>query len=199
MNGAPQKTETGHTGGFSLVEVTLALGVFALALVTLLGLLTPALEQARSARQQHAAVEVIAVVGEALRSGQFEDSLPNSAFDAVYRMVASEPGLLFVFSTRDDETPGVQVTRDPSRVLEVDRFLFAARVSAAGLNPPDYLVPLGETYALNTSNPRDYPEGYLALRVDLYELPVPPPGTVFVPPPLVPERFLFSFHTAVVR
>ena len=57
------------TNGFSLIEVTLALGVASIGLTTIIGLLSVATETGRHATQVSAAVNLFAAVAADLRTG----------------------------------------------------------------------------------------------------------------------------------
>ena len=181
---------------FSLVEVTLALGILALALVSLLGLLIPTLDQAREVRLTHATNEMIGTLSERLVHLDLDNDGSTSAFEEVFRRVASEPGIFFLY---EQEGGGVVFTPEASRVENVDQFLFAAKIAPSGANPATLLQAGEEGYTLNVAQPDNYPEAYLALRVDLHTLPVPPPGTPFQGAELQEQNFLVGFHTAILR
>lgn len=185
--------------GFSLVEVTLALGVFALALVSLLGLLGPALDRARAVRVEQAAAQMIPAVGEALRTGRFAGVEEVDAFGEIIRALASGPLVLYVFHREGVPGDRTVVTRNVEQVREVGSVLLGARVTAAGNNHPEHLERGEEFFRLRAQDSADYPEASLALRVDLYRLPVAAPGSAWQAPELEESRFLFTFHTAVLR
>lgn len=182
--------------GFSLVEVTLALGIFALAMVSLIGLLVPTLDQAREVRLTHATNEVIGEVGEALRNLDLDNDPNTTAFEEVFVRVAEGPEIFYVFN-RMDAT--VAVTPDSEAVDDVEGFLFAARVSISGTNPQEHTVDSGGFLQLNTNHPDQYEEGYLAVEVALYQLPTPNPGSAFEVPELAEQAFLTRYHTAISR
>ncbi len=185
-----------RSSGFSLVEVTLALGIFALAMVSLIGLLVPTLDQAREVRLTHASSEVIGKVGEALRTLDLDNDPNTTAFEEVFGRVATEPEIFYVFN-RTDGT--LAVTPEAGDVDEVAGFLFAARVSVSGVNPRGELVEANDFFQLRTADPDAYPEGYLALEVGLYRLPTPNPGSVFEAPELSEVAFLLRYHSAINR
>src|SRR5207245_4256566 len=62
------KARTSSAAGFSLVEVTLALGVAAFCLITVFGLIPVALKTQQAAVQQTKANAVISVVADQLRA-----------------------------------------------------------------------------------------------------------------------------------
>lgn len=181
---------------FSLVEVTLALGILALALVSLLGLLLPTLDQARQVRLTHATNEMIGTLSERLAHLDLDNDPSTSAFEEIFLRVASEPALFYLYQ---EAGGGVVFTSEASEVTDVDQFLFAARISPSGANPATLLEVGEEGYTLTVTRPDNYPEAYLALKVDLHTLPVPPPGTPFPGGELREQNFLVGFHTAILR
>lgn len=183
-------------GAFSLVEVSLALGILALALVTLIGLLVPAMNQAREVRLTHATNEMIANLSERLMHLDLDTDPTTSPFDELFSRVAGSPEVFYLFNQLEG---GVVFTAEPQEVESVDRYLFAARLQPSGVNPSALLAEAEDGYTLTVSDPDAYPEAYLALQVDLYSLPFPPPGSAFTEVDLTEDNFLVRYQTAILR
>src|SRR6266480_5086305 len=83
QNGWRMQRPLRRTAGFSLVEVTLALGVAAFCLLVLLGLLPTGLKTQQSSSQQTTANQIISQISSFLRSdvrlppGQTSKACPN--------------------------------------------------------------------------------------------------------------------------
>lgn len=82
--------------GFSLIEVLLAVGVFAVAVLGLVGLLGPLLSDLRTAREEARAEEIMAAVQSELRTrsqrGEFTFEGPPPVFTWLYFRIMDEGG-----------------------------------------------------------------------------------------------------------
>ncbi len=190
MSGSP------NNSGFSLIEVALAIGVFALAIVSILGVLGPAVEEMEAISVSNEANDVVSRISEALPRLDQDSDISTSSFDEVFGAVASEPMVLYAFVV---EGEGFQLTPSTGDVSNVIGRVFAIRLTVSGVNPSGLISPSGDSFTINGYTRETYPEAYLALRVDLHHMPTPEPGTGYSPPPLTEDNFLFSYHTAINR
>lgn len=180
-----------------MVEITIALGVLALALVTLVGLWLQALEQVGDVQRLHASGRVISTFRQSLVDRDWDGNPNTKPFEDIYKRVASGPAVFYIFS---EVGGGVVVTDRIEEVRKVDKWLFALRVSASGINPAANLTPVDDTYALLPVSAGDYPEAYLALRVDVHSLGVPNPGSPLKDMPELNDRnYATQYHTALTR
>jgi type II secretory pathway component PulJ len=182
--------------GFSLIEVALAIGVFALAVVSILGVLGPAVEEMEAISITHEANDVVSRLGAALPRIDTDNAPQTSSFDEIFAWVADGPAVVYVYL---DASGQIRLERDAGAVQDVSGRVFAARLSVSGVNPEALVSRNGDTYRVNGHVAATYPEAYLALRVDLHHMPTPAPGTAFAPPLLSEENYLYSYHTAVNR
>lgn len=173
-------------GGFSLIEVILAMGVFTLAIVALVGLLAPTLSSVNDIVQSNRAISAVGKI-----NGYFENYRPRSptetAFDEIYEWVVDTgtPTNLYVFTWSNPEDPSDQrmVVTDSLINTSYDTTIqnllqdsvgpiLAATVKPATFNAFD--VKIGEnvtTQDPGATYPRDpdtYYEAYLAMQVDIY-------------------------------
>lgn len=182
--------------GFTLIEVALALGIFALAIVSILGLLGPAVEQIEDIRLTQQANDVVSTLSADLQAFDADGLASTSAFEELFTLVSREPAVLYVFRAT---TGDLEVTPEVAGVRDVDGRVFAARLSVSGANSRDYIQPSGDVFQINGYQAASYPEAFLALRVDLHRMPTPAPGTAFEPSPPTESNLLLRYHTAVNR
>ena len=184
------------SAGFTLIEVALALGIFALAIVSILGLLGPAVEQIEDIRLNQQANDVVSVLGADLQQYNADGETSTSAFEELFNLVSREAAVLYVFR---DLQGDLEVTPNPGDVEDVDGRVFGARLSVSGVNSRDYVQPSGDIFVINGFQADSYPEAFLALRVDLHVMPTPAPGTSFEPATPTETNLLLRYHTAVNR
>lgn len=157
--------------GFTLIEVTLAVGIFTFAILALLGLFGASL---RSVTQVESASRVPAVMG------QVQAWLDQATFDDVFNGVAGRSTIeLLVYTQAPASAGGVEQTY----VVRVDRVtgvapswtdaagpVFKADLIASPMNPR-----IGADLNLS-GTPATWPEGYVAVEVSVYALPAAEPG-----------------------
>jgi len=192
--GAMEHQPEKYPPAYSLVEVTLALGIFAAGILSLLGILIPALDQARTTRTNLAASRAVSALSAALRLLDYDPEV--GPFDEVYAGVHAAPAHFYIFT---GGAGNLVITPLEREVIAVDGVLLGAKVAVSGNNPSQHLIRNGDTHTLSLPDPDLYPEGYLALKVDLHEL-IPPAGAAsFDASKWDDSRYLFTFHTAVTR
>ena len=112
--------------GFSLIEVVLALGVVAAAVLALIGILGSTFASAREIALQHRAVNAVTQLDGAFQTaGGITPPLPGSAtdpaFDTIYKALAQRGALdgknfvdVFVYQKTQDKSPAVPVVFMPA-------------------------------------------------------------------------------------
>lgn len=208
--------------GFSLIEVVLAIGIFLVTVLSLVGLLGPTLQSVNQVEQTDEVASVVNTVNAFLQSSELIDP-DGSKFDAIYEAVSSGGyATIFVFREfADDDDPtdielkvgfsseedaiDSEATIDASTSSFEDAAgnVFRVVLSASSVTPEDLRTgPSTSTgiYTLSEPDPDKYPEGYLALEVRIFaEAPGPnfDPATDLVE--LAESEPIFTYNTAVVR
>lgn len=175
--------------GFSLVEVVLAIGIFALAVVALLGLLGPTLESVRAVREQNKATAIISKVNTFLQT--YEPSLGDptetrSRFNYFYEELVDD-GEIILLGWFDEDRPeghvidfAVNAIQDDSINHITDGVIFKII-----LTPSRFYEKYSEYYSGgDIALPKaveNYPEGFLAFSVAVYTGPVPEPESTVDP------------------
>lgn len=156
-----------HSAAFTLVEVVLAIGIFGLATVVVLGLLAPMLGQVDEAEIAHSLLDYSSAAENWLR-----DPVPNSFDNLVTRLTpanATNPVFLYGIALREDST-GQKQTRffwdQPGGLLSENEALQQSyagplvRIAIENQTPPELI-----------GNPP-----YLKLLLRLRGMPPPAPG-----------------------
>lgn len=173
------------SAAFSLVEVILAIGVFALTIVAVIGLLGPIAQQVRDLQDTKVANSLPAPIREELNRIGFEHFV-TSSFDGTRNLptvlFGTEDGGRVVGYDGDLETPGAVIPRD-------------------GTAPPP-IDPEDQYFGIEVSAPEpgsnlEYQDGdaHVAFRVVISWPNRLPPDGVFVEPE---NRRTFEYHTAIV-
>ena len=218
-----------HCRGFSLIEVVLAIGIFLVTVLALVGLLGPTLQSVDEVEKTDEVSSVVNTVNAFLQSSPLI-APTGSKFDAIYNAVRSGNfATMFVFrqfTTATGSDVQLQVgfseadnAIDSTAWLGVDEFSRAAGpIYRVVLTPSSVLPtptgnatkyrsaerdPTTETYTLN-SDLAAYEEGYFAMEVRIYaEVPPTPGGAPFeVNKSLAASADavpLFTYNTAIVR
>lgn len=182
--------------GFSLIEVVLAIGIFLVTVLALVGLLGPTLQSVDEVEKSDEVVSVVNTVNAFLQSSP--DIAPGgSKFNAIYRAVESDDyATIFVFRRFVGSSTDVELaigflaeaSVDPLAELDPDTDfdnvagpLYRVVLSASSVTPESSLDSTTRTngvYSLKLSKPAPdvgdppntpyYPEGYLAMEVRIY-------------------------------
>lgn len=212
--------------GFSLIEVVLAIGIFLVTILALVGLLGPTLQSVDEVEKTGEVASVVNTVNAFLQHSQEIAPTDSSKFDALYEAVSSgDHATLFVFRAYQDLDP------DSNAISQMIRFSAAeesinrsARVdaddaidfgnaagsiyrvvlSASSALPPSVRSSIRRSgvYTLSQSSVSDYPEGSLAIEVRIFAED-PDPGSTFTEDKdlasLADESPVFTYNTAIVR
>ncbi len=85
-----------RSGGFSLIEIVLALGIISFALVSILGLLAGALSTSRDASDDRIAASMTTrLLSELRSSATFQNATTNYYFDVDGQLLTSEDGAVY--------------------------------------------------------------------------------------------------------
>ncbi len=192
--------------GFSLIEVVLAIGIFLVTILALVGLLGPTLQSVDEVEKTGEVASVVNTVNAFLQHSQEIAPTDSSKFDALYNAVSSDDhatldhATLFVFRAYQDSDP------DSNAISQIIRFSAdeekfinrSARVDAddavdfGNAAGSIYRVVLSASSALPLSvrssarnesgvytlsqSVSDYPEGSLAIEVRIF---AEDPGSTF--------------------
>jgi type II secretory pathway pseudopilin PulG len=210
--------------GFSLIEVVLAIGIFLVTVLALVGLLGPTLQSVDEVEKVDETVSVVSTVNAFLQSSP--DINPGgSKFNAIYNAVTSgDHATIFVYRYYDDQTgsderidiavgfaPGESGVNDRAIVNQDFGFgkaagpIYRVVLSASSVTPEshrsgtrnsDNIFTLSKSLAA-------YPEGYLAMEVRIFSEDPPGPNRTFNTSANLADLSLiepiFTYNTAIVR
>ncbi|MFP4260956.1 MAG: hypothetical protein ACLFS1_07745 [Opitutales bacterium] len=209
------------------------MGIFLVTILAMIGLLGPTLKSVSDVEKTDEVVSVVNTVNAFLQSspdiGDQTATPPVTKFDAIYRAVVSDDhATIFVFRRFEDDT-STEVELEigfrgdngvnPAAELAAADFnnlagpVYRVVLSASSVMPEATLEsPTRDSdtgvFSLAESDPADYPEGYLALEVRIFDLETDTTGSAggsgAVPPESDLETLseldpLFTYDTAVVR
>lgn len=205
-----------HTKGFTLIEVVLAIGIFLLSILALVGLLGPTLSSVEDVTQADEVTSVVNTVNAFLMNSP--DIAPNaSKFNAIYNAL-QENGLLTIFVFRqfenndsDREILRVGFSSDPDLFpspATINNFnnaagpIYRVLLTTSSVTPEDHRNGDGTGYPGYTlSNTlTNYPEGYLAMEVRIFAEPSQPtPDLASDPDDFTNRQPIFTYNMAIVR
>lgn len=215
--------------GFSLIEVVLAIGIFLVTVLALVGLLGPTLQSVDEVEKTDEIVSVVNTINSFLQSSP-DINPTGSKFNAVYNAVASDDfATIFVFREfidEDDPTAidlrvgfigdevvlpetlgnAAKIANDATTFEDAAGSIFRVVLTASSVTPDAHISDNGvgefPRYTLTKSlaGESPYPEGYFAIGVRIY---AEDPGPTFDPgrqiETLVDVDPAFTYNTAVVR
>jgi type II secretory pathway pseudopilin PulG len=191
----PSKNFPARLRGFSLIEVVLAIGIFMVTILALVGLLGPTLKSVDEVEQTDAIASVVNSLNAFLQqSPEIATTATPSKFDAIFNAVANNGyATIFVFqsylsnnSTDSELKIGFygETVGDGAKINNTD-FVETGTPKVAG---PIYRVVLTPssvlpsqyrsaernatnkvyTMTVTSPNPSGYPEGYFAMEVRIF-------------------------------
>ncbi len=189
-----------ETLGFTLLEVVLAVGLLALSLLALAGLLA---QSARNLSQARSRIQTEALASE------LEVFLQAKDFQTVYKWIAQDTSkVLFYYTVQSDANTG----REPTNSLlrdstytnlqdELSRSIGPVLKIILKNSPLSHSSSTGsEDAASLPANSGDYLQGYLALEAWIYtETPAEPGAAFDTGPEVRPKNFLDVRTYAVTR
>lgn len=213
--------------GFSLIEVVLAIGIFLVTVLALVGLLGPTLQSVDEVEKTDEIASVVNTVNAFLQSSPDIAPTGQSKFETIYTAVEGDD-LATIFVFRSFVGTGTDVELKIGFIGETDATLdsgdFASTagpvyrvvLTASSVTPIDQLNETDDDgdgspdrngdEIFTLANPiADYPEGYLAMEVRVFALESDMiearNGLPSVKTPSVLKDLepLFTYNTAVVR
>jgi len=210
--------------GFSLIEVVLAIGIFLVTVLALVGLLGPTLQSVDEVEKTDEIASVVNTVNTFLQSSPDIAVSGQSKFETIYNELREDGKITaFVFRAYDNDDDISLVVgfdddfevgnEDKARVLAADIRkdtnviaagpVYRVFLTASSVTPLDHLTDEsrdGNGVFYLSKNLSDYPEGYLAMEVRIFS---EDPGTSFDYEKLLREvadlEPLFTYNMAVVR
>ena len=209
--------------GFSLIEVVLAIGIFLVTVLALVGLLGPTLQSVDEVEKTDEIASVVNTLNAFLQSSPDIAVVGQSKFETIYKELNTDGFITaFVFRAYDnnDDVSLVVGFNDKFEVGDEDK----ARVLATNIRTETNVIAAGPVYRvfLTTSsvtpednrtvvrdsngvfylnkNFLDYPEGYLAMEVRIFaEEPSPTFNYNKLLRDVADVEPLFTYNTAIVR
>lgn len=205
---------------FTLVEVVLALGIFLVTVLALVGLLGPTLKSVSDVEDSDEVISVVNTLNAFLQnSPEIAGNTGDTKFQAIYEAVANDGfATVFVFKAYQDQTSdvvGIEIgfdTETQATVTAADFNLAAGQIYRVVLTPSS-VIPVDHRsdngpgnyprYTLNKTYDT-YPEGYFAMEARIFARDadmlavngaMPTPALA----DLNQEEPIFSYNTAIVR
>ncbi|MAS63870.1 MAG: hypothetical protein CL815_01430 [Coraliomargarita sp.] len=204
---------------FSLIEVVLAIGIFLVTVLALVGLLGPTLKSVDDVEQIDAVSSVVNTLNTFLQKSP-SIAPSGSKFDVIYGAVASgNYATVFVFNAYMDatspdtelkvgfydESVGVDALVENADFSDAAGTIYRAVLSPSSVLPANERSPNRNGDGIYTLiNPlASYPEGYFAMEVRIFAEDPPGPSASFQASTnlsaLSNVEPIFTYNTAVVR
>ncbi|KRP35341.1 MAG: hypothetical protein ABS34_11215 [Opitutaceae bacterium BACL24 MAG-120322-bin51] len=205
--------------GFSLIEVVLAIGIFLVTVLALVGLLGPTLQSVDEVEKTDEVSSIVNTINAFLQNSQ--DIAPRaSKFDAIYTAVSQDSATILVFRAYDtNDVISLKVgfvgeTDQLARISDSDvtngsevfaaGTVYRAVLTPSSVNPVDERADAGVNsyprYKMNNATPATYPEGSFAMEVRIFaEEPSLTFDDASVLADLQLKEPIFTYNTAIVR
>ena len=205
--------------GFSLIEVVLAIGIFLVTVLALVGLLGPTLQSVDEVEKTDEVSSIVNTINAFLQNSQ-EIAPGASKFDAIYTAVSQDHATLLVFRAYDtNDVISLKIgfvgeTDQLARISDSDvtngsevfaaGTVYRAVLTPSSVNPVDERDFLGDNsyprYKMNQTDPSSYPEGSFAMEVRIFaEDPSLSFDDVSNLNTLKDQEPIFTYNTAIVR
>jgi len=205
--------------GFSLIEVVLAIGIFLVTVLALVGLLGPTLQSVDEVEKTDEISSVVNTINAFLQNSP-EIAPEGSRFNAIYNAVSQDSATLLVFRAYDaNDVISLKVgfvgETDPlARVSDSDvtdgsevfaaGTIYRAVLTPSSVNPVDERADAGVNsyprYKMSEEDPSAYPEGSFAMEVRIFaEEPSLTFDDASVLDDLQLKKPIFTYNTAIVR
>ena len=202
--------------GFSLIEVVLAIGIFLVTVLALVGLLGPTLQSVDEVEKTDEISSVVNTINAFLQNSP-EITPEGSRFNAIYNAVSQDSATLLVFRAYDDkdvislkigfigETEAKVDASDvySGSIVKAAGTIYRAVLTPSSVNPAlemDGPVDSYPSYKMKAELPADYPEGSFAMEVRIF---AEEPSLSFDVDRKLTELQLkepiFTYNTAIVR
>jgi len=205
--------------GFSLIEVVLAIGIFLVTVLALVGLLGPTLQSVDEVEKTDEVSSIVNTINAFLQNSP-EIAPGASRFNAIYNAVSQDSATLLVFRAYDaNDVISLKVgfvgeTDQLARVSDLDvtdgsevfaaGTIYRAVLTPSSVNPVDERADAGvdsyPRYRMNNATPATYPEGSFAMEVRIFaEDPSLSFDDVSNLNTLKDQGPIFTYNTAIVR
>jgi type II secretory pathway pseudopilin PulG len=213
--------------GFTLIEVVLAIGIFLVTILALVGLLGPTLQSVDEVEKADEVASVVNTLNAFLQNSPEIETAADSKFDAIFKAVTSNnEATVFVYRYYDDSQPGEPIRLEagfapgepvgnnaivnqpgsnPADFANAAGPIYRAVLTASSVIPERYRSPGRDgngIYTMAETLP-NYNEGYFAMEVRIFAEEPPGPGGTFVTATnltvLADIEPIFTYNTAVVR
>ena len=209
--------------GFSLIEVVLAIGIFLVTVLALVGLLGPTLQSVDEVENTDEIASVVNTVNTFLQSSPDIAVGGQSKFETIYKELNTDGSITaFVFRAYDNNDDVRLIVgfndkfevgnEDKARVLATNIRtgtnviaagpVYRVFITASSVTPEDHrtVVRDGNGVFYLNKNFLDYPEGYLAMEVRIFaEDPSPTFNYNKLLRDVADVEPLFTYNTAIVR
>lgn len=215
--------------GFSLIEVVLAIGIFLVTVLALVGLLGPTLQSVDEVEKTDEIASVVNTVNAFLQNSPAIATETDSKFNTIFNAVANDGyATIFVFRSYKDSTSNEIILKvgfyaetvgnSEAEIVDADFSsgglvlsagpIYRVVLSPSSVTPKDLLDGdpptrnADQVYVLSDAQVDNYPEGYFAMEVRIYDEDA---GPAFAPKltngltDLVGREPIFTYNTAVVR
>ena len=205
--------------GFSLIEVVLAIGIFLVTVLALVGLLGPTLQSVDEVEKTDEVSSIVNTINAFLQNSP-EIAPGASRFNAIYNAVSQNSATLLVFRAYDaNDVISLKVgfvgeTDQLARVSDSDvtdgsevfaaGTIYRAVLTPSSVNPVDERADAGVNsyprYKMSEEDPSAYPEGSFAMEVRIFaEEPSLTFDDASVLDDLQLKKPIFTYNTAIVR
>ncbi len=203
--------------GFSLIEVVLAIGIFLVTVLALVGLLGPTLQSVDEVEKADEVSSIVNTINAFLQNSP-EIAPGASRFNAIYNAVSQDSATLLVFRAYDDkdvislkigfigETEAKVDASDvySGSIVKAAGTIYRAVLTPSSVNPvaerADAGVDSYPRYTMNETTPSAYPEGSFAMEVRIFaEEPSLAFNAASVLADLQLKEPIFTYNTAIVR
>ena len=174
--------------GFSLIEVVLAIGIFLVTVLALVGLLGPTLQSVDEVEKTDEVSSIVNTINAFLQNSQEIAPTGQSKFDVIYKAVSQDYATILVFRAYDTndaislEVGFVAETNATAQISASDvtdgsKVLAAGTIYRAVLTPSSVNPALEMTvgavgtyprYRMKQIDPALYPEGSFAMEVRIF-------------------------------
>jgi len=206
--------------GFSLIEVILALGIFLVTVLALVGLIGPTLKSVDEVKKANEVGSVVNTVNAFLQSSSKIATSTDSRFNAIFKAVADGgEATLFVYrryidaSSADTElTVGFaagELVGSQAQLAAADfdypaGDIYRVVLTPSSVNPDTMVTDLGDVeyprYKLSVATADLFTEGAFAMEVRIFAEEPSASDIMSIPlASLTPEEAIFTYNTAIVR
>lgn len=219
------KSKDTHTSGFSLIEVIIALGIFLVTVLALVGLLGPTLKSVDTVEKTDEIASIVNTINAFLQSSSEIATTGTSKFEEVYNAIENNGYATILafrqYDTSDNiimkigfvgETNATVLNSDITTGTEVLAAgpIYRAILTPSSVIPTDHINDSGADayprYTL-TKSIDNYPEGYFAMEIRIfdedpslnYSVDLLPDGAAASPANLADIEPIFTYNTAIVR